>query len=60
MNPHQLNVGDVVLAVGARRLGATPQVAVKSKSPRTVEEEEPNNEKVIRKSRRVKAKLDSA
>lgn len=37
-------------------MGATPQVAIKSKSPRTLEEEEGHgNEKVVRKSRRVKA-----
>lgn len=41
-------------------MGATPQVAVKSKSPRTLEEEEGHgNEKVVRKSRRVKAKIDN-
>lgn len=42
-------------------MGATPQVAVKSKSPRTVDEEEDrDNVKVARKSRRLKAKTDSA
>lgn len=40
-------------------MGATPQVAIKSKSQRTIEEGEGHeNEKVVRKSRRVKAKLD--
>ncbi|KAI9556447.1 hypothetical protein GHT06_016235 [Daphnia sinensis] len=49
-----------VQAVGAKRMGATPQVAVKSKSPRTLEDEEGHaNEKVVRKSRRVKAKIDN-
>jgi hypothetical protein len=48
------------LAVGAKRMGATPQVAVKSKSPRTIDEEEEENVKVVRKSRRLKAKTDSA
>lgn len=45
-------------AVGARRMGATPQVAVKSKSPRTIEEDdEHSKEKSGRKSRRIRAKL---
>jgi hypothetical protein len=47
------------LAVGAKRMGATPQVAVKSKSPRTMEDEEDGN-KVAKKSRRLKAKTNSA
>ena len=41
-------------------MGATPHVAVKSKSPRTIDEEEEDNVKVVRKSRRLKAKTDSA
>lgn len=43
------------LAVGARRMGATPQIsAVKSKSPRTVEEDEEHDTAKRRKSRRAK------
>jgi hypothetical protein len=41
-------------------MGATPQVAVKSKSPRTVDDEEDReSDKVVRKSRRLTAKKDS-